>query len=432
MKTLSYTQISSLQASLNRLLLVSIIVFTGLASALGQSNSTTENVYTVNSDFDTYNGKLKLGAWADGVAGQECSVSLQNTDGDLWVYYYNQPDQENRKILDLLKDGRLGVGGGTLYAKSLIHLDSRSINNLYPDNTADFFDRDLYNRVRFTNITTGSGVTDGFAIGITKDGTGVLEQNEDKNIELFTNNTRRMAINNSGQVVIGNPSPDSIAAHAGSKLIVDGEITVLANCASPQDATSFKMCFNNNGDAQMRIAEDRNFEIMMGFERYFSINTGGQATFGDPFSAIPHPDARLTVDGAVFISPEGGSMTDISDIEINDDHLLVDTFLLWVDGGIVSEELALSNAKDWADFVFEEDYQLPSLESVEAHIKAKGHLPNIPSAAEVKEGYNLHDMNKRLLQTIEELTLHTIEQDKQQKALLERIEELERLAKTRN
>lgn len=97
-------------------------------------------------------------------------------------------------------------------------------------------------------------------------------------------------------------------------------------------------------------------------------------------------------------------------------------FAMWVSKGIVSEDFAIIDPNDWADFVFAENYELNSLEEVAAYIKENGHLPDMPSEAEVKEkGYSLHDINKRLLQKIEELTLYSIQQEDQlkaQKALL--------------
>ncbi|WP_421876477.1 hypothetical protein [Marinoscillum sp.] len=71
-------------------------------------------------------------------------------------------------------------------------------------------------------------------------------------------------------------------------------------------------------------------------------------------------------------------------------------------------------APPWSDFVFEPEYKLLTLEEVEQHIQEKGHLPEIPSEAEVTEnGINLGEMNAKLLQKVEELTLYLIEQNKQ-------------------
>jgi len=75
------------------------------------------------------------------------------------------------------------------------------------------------------------------------------------------------------------------------------------------------------------------------------------------------------------------------------------------------------DAAGWSDFVFEENYNLPTLEEVEKHIKEKAHLKNIPSVMEVEEdGIYLGEMDAKLLQKIEELTLYILEQAKKIKA----------------
>src|SRR5690606_32432308 len=69
-----------------------------------------------------------------------------------------------------------------------------------------------------------------------------------------------------------------------------------------------------------------------------------------------------------------------------------------------------------ADFVFEEDYKIPSLETVEVFIKLYKHLPEIASAEEMeKNGVNIGEFQIKLLQKIEELTLYTIRQEKKLK-----------------
>jgi hypothetical protein len=65
-----------------------------------------------------------------------------------------------------------------------------------------------------------------------------------------------------------------------------------------------------------------------------------------------------------------------------------------------------------ADFVFEDNYPLRTLDEVEAFIKENCHLADFCSAKEMKSsGVNLAEMNKLLLQKIEELTLYAIEQE---------------------
>ncbi|PKF74513.1 hypothetical protein CW752_09035 [Chryseobacterium sp. PMSZPI] len=73
-----------------------------------------------------------------------------------------------------------------------------------------------------------------------------------------------------------------------------------------------------------------------------------------------------------------------------------------------------------ADFVFDENYDLPKLEDIEKHVKEKKHLPEIASAKLMeKEGVNVGEFQIKLLQKIEELTLYSIEQNKQIKQLKE-------------
>jgi len=88
-------------------------------------------------------------------------------------------------------------------------------------------------------------------------------------------------------------------------------------------------------------------------------------------------------------------------------------YKLAVSGNMIAESVKVQLRSAWPDYVFAKDYTLPSLEETEKHIKEKGHLPGIPSAAEVKNnGIDLGEMNAKLLEKIEELTLHLIQKDK--------------------
>ena len=87
-----------------------------------------------------------------------------------------------------------------------------------------------------------------------------------------------------------------------------------------------------------------------------------------------------------------------------------------------------------ADFVFEDDYQLRSLEDVQEFITTNKHLPDVAPAKEMKEnGVNQSEMNQLLLRKVEELTLYVIEQQKEivrLKAKEERIDQLEAAIQT--
>jgi hypothetical protein len=101
-----------------------------------------------------------------------------------------------------------------------------------------------------------------------------------------------------------------------------------------------------------------------------------------------------------------------------------------VNGVIHSQEVKV-DMTGWSDFVFKKDYNLPTLEEVEKHIAEKGHLENIPSEEEVlKNGINLGEMNSKLLQKIEELTLYLIDLEKKNDKQSSQIEMLEKENKT--
>ncbi len=103
------------------------------------------------------------------------------------------------------------------------------------------------------------------------------------------------------------------------------------------------------------------------------------------------------------------------------------------DGTLAANNITVKTNGNTADFVFEEDYHLKDLTEVEDYIKNHGHLPDIPSAAKMEEqGVNLAEMNKLLLQKIEELMLYSIQKDKEVKSFEERLTKIEALLNNDN
>ena len=109
---------------------------------------------------------------------------------------------------------------------------------------------------------------------------------------------------------------------------------------------------------------------------------------------------------------------------------------LTVKGKVHAEEVKVDLSVP-PDYVFQKyytgtsllksSYTMPTLEEVESFTKRNHHLPEVPSAKEIKEnGFNLKQMTALLLQKVEELTLYTIEQEKRIKEQDSRIENLEK------
>lgn len=104
---------------------------------------------------------------------------------------------------------------------------------------------------------------------------------------------------------------------------------------------------------------------------------------------------------------------------------------LTVKGKIHTEEVIVDLNIPVPDYVFEDDYPLKDIEEVENYIIKYKHLPEIPSAKEIeKEGLSMAEMNMKLLQKVEELTLYTIDLNKKLKDQGKDLDELQAIVKS--
>lgn len=158
-----------------------------------------------------------------------------------------------------------------------------------------------------------------------------------------------------------------------------------------------------------------------------NINVGGSGNGGIKVRHVDGKNNTSTSYGPLYLNYSTTSPVYVGRIS-NKSNLLVQgnvgigtsspTEALEVNGTIRSKEVKVE-AAPWPDYVFEADYNLKSLSSVADFISKNGHLPNVPSAAVVEaNGVALGEMNAKLLEKIEELTLYIIDQNK-------RIEQLE-------
>lgn len=105
-------------------------------------------------------------------------------------------------------------------------------------------------------------------------------------------------------------------------------------------------------------------------------------------------------------------------------------YLLAVGGSMIAEKIKVKIKTAWPDYVFTPGYELPRLEYIEKYIADHQHLPDMPSAKEVAaDGLDVAEMNKKLVQKVEELTLYLIEQQKQMDQMKKTIEHLSSKAK---
>lgn len=281
-----------------------------------------------------------------------------------------------------------------------------------------------------------------------------LNSGPNAKLHLRTGNTERMTINNNGRIGIGvqNPS-DKLhiydATHPALRLSGSGKTAQLAIAtgngfysptATPGDAVLRAL----NGDVILySTTGEISFatEASNGNNTKMTIQSDGDVGIG--MTPLAH---KLAVDGKVFaqdgfflggvnaanIVPDGpgvsfkgrgfaGEYTMVYqnylynqvNIGYNPRQRVNGNYLLTVDGQILAEGITIQNSNTWPDYVFEEDYSLRSLEEVEAFVQENKHLPGVPSAKEVEEGVSVGDMQRVLLEKVEELTLYVIDQDKE-------------------
>jgi hypothetical protein len=172
-----------------------------------------------------------------------------------------------------------------------------------------------------------------------------------------------------------------------------------------------------------------------------NLNVGNTGTFGNNLRVSTAPSLSLdlntdatgnifhsaganldlnTFDNHLFINSTGSGKVAIGTIEtpgsLDDGSVDIDNYRLFVRGGILADEVRVRT--NWADYVFEENYQLPPLEAVKAFINKHKRLPSMPSARQVESGgLNLGEANVLQQEKIEELFLYLIDMNEEIKAL---------------
>jgi len=214
-------------------------------------------------------------------------------------------------------------------------------------------------------------------------------------------------INGNGSILIGKQ-----AGHAGSGSYGNNNIFI-GNDTGYEDG--------DHGDNNIYIGHGS------GFSEY-----GGNKLIidnvGETYNAFIWGDMandQLKFHAKVGISNGGAFNDTFGNFPTTAGSVNVSNYNLFVKGGILTEEVRVTLVSQWADYVFDKNYKLMNLTDVEDFISNKGHLPNVPSAKEVKEnGIELGEMTKIQQEKIEELTLYIIEQNKINQSQSKEIEEL--------
>ena len=229
----------------------------------------------------------------------------------------------------------------------------------------------------------GEASGDIYGIKVTEQGNNTTKLHIYRNFSYDTEDIDELVITKSGRVGIGTPYPDAqfhVYSPGGT-----GRGSVLSSI----------MIGKRNGPEIQAIQQSTDDDIQ---SLAFRVKSSGLAS-DDNFEAM-----RIHANGNVGIGTT------------------IPTSKLSVKGDVHAEEVRVDLTVPGPDYVFEEEYDLPTLESIESYIQENKHLPEVPSARELKaNGIDLGVMNMLLLKKVEELTLHIIAQGKEVEKLNEKV-----------
>jgi len=235
---------------------------------------------------------------------------------------------------------------------------------------------------------------------LTHNDNDLILQNKDSGkleIEAETGNIDLKTSANSVLNVIGGDAHIQEELYVGESTLLNNTWTVahfqnpISGVGSGIFLQSADSGFTGNDGLQISLSNGAS-----GWADYRNREAGGHRFYTE--SNIFSPRMLVTNDGEVVIgrtTPAAG-------------------YLLSVNGKIMCEELQVQLDGNWPDYVFSDNYKLRSIYSLEKYINQNKHLPNIPPAENVEEeGISIGEMQRKMMEKIEELTLYTIQQQKE-------------------
>jgi hypothetical protein len=227
-----------------------------------------------------------------------------------------------------------------------------------------------------------------------------------------TQNTARLSITSTGKVGVGTTAPANVF-HVAST----------TNAAARFDITT------PYGPAAAASLILRNINNTVGNSSgIMSQNSAGAWVAWMDFINVNHAATGAQTGAISFSTMNAGSYAQRMYIK-EDGNVGIGTtspgaYRLAVNGSIRAKEVVVDTG--WSDYVFAPSYHLRPLREIANYIRTNHHLPEIPSETEVKEnGVSVGDMQAKLLAKIEELTLHLIQMDQENRELKSRLDRME-------
>ena len=282
-------------------------------------------------------------------------------------------------VLSVRAQTQVGGTGSPIYYEN---------GNVGVGNNSPQYSLDVFGKTRLINYASSIATWDNLMMWVEGEKSFIQSNGDEKGLFIKSNNGNKIILQS--KVGIGTELPEEVL-HVCGDVLFD-----LFESNSTERGIFFRKGFSNS--------KKYNLGILL-----FDHNDGGVSPDGLTIAAY---------DGVSFST---GSNDRNERMRINSlGYVGIGTTSpkskLDVAGTITATEIKVE--AQTADFVFEDDYQLKSLTEVEQFIQTNNHLPDIPSAKQMKEdGVGLAEMNKLLLQKVEELTLYLIETNRDKEAM---------------
>ena len=187
-----------------------------------------------------------------------------------------------------------------------------------------------------------------------------------------------------------------VRTNGTDRLIVNDKGLVGLNFVPGDNSASFSVGEDENGSSSIALVKDNMWRAGFSFNgtgATLSSNTGPLYIYRNgSYPFIANADGNFTMGG--YNAALG--------------------YRFSIYGKAIAYEFTSLPYASWPDYVFADDYKLKPLSEVKKFISENKHLPNIPAAAEIeKNGIQLGDMSKRLMEKVEELTLYIIQLQEQ-------------------
>lgn len=386
-------------------------IIAGIAS--GADGRVISLINRTGASMEIYNEEAAATAANRILTGTGSNLAVYN-NGTVTLQY---DASQSRWVITSMHNNSLNYFGGSGGGTSYWNLTGTDITNTNTGNVGigtntPFYKLDVNGGQR---ISGAALTTPGFNGSLTSGGSLRIE-NTSNNFFLKTDGSKIQAEKSNQQSTGTTASTLSINPHGGNVGIgIDGDI--------PYKLSIYQPTIESNSNTS--VLQLRGQNPVVNFTDQFNTSRGYIKGVTNN-SQTQYPGVGIAI-GASDLQDGAGNFGDIYligksyvpalTIKGTNNNVGIGTTSpnekLSVNGNIRSKEVVVELA-NWPDYVFEKSYELKPLAEVEDFIKVNNHLPNIPSANEIEiNGLKVGDVQKRMMEKIEELTLYVIELKKE-------------------